>query len=159
MSRFLCVSCVDSNSQLNCGPLSVVTNYSQQKIITTMKGKGKKERDTEDDCPLMFIDFNSANLKDFPRLWGLLNRRDEQNVGIEDLDGLQLEIEAILTTVITRKLQLENEMESLVNWQESKAKDKKPTAKVMYDQYVNHHSFIVMVESLTNIYCLILFKL
>lgn len=97
-----------------------------------MKGKGKKERDSDDDCPLMFIDFKSVDFKDYNRLNMFLTQRDEQNVSIEDLDCLQCEIESILTAIITRKLQLESEMESLINWPESKADDKKSHSKVLF---------------------------
>lgn len=94
-----------------------------------MKGKGKKERDSEDECPLLFIDFKSIDFKDCPRLSSILNRKDEKNIGLKDLDCLQLELESLLTSVISRKNQLENEMESLVNWHDAKTKDKKLNVK------------------------------
>ncbi|RWS15841.1 transcriptional adapter 3-like protein [Dinothrombium tinctorium] len=94
-----------------------------------MKGKGKKSRDSSDDeslhCPLMFLDFKPLDhTRVCPRFTAVLNRTEDEGIGLEDLDALQLELETLLVSVIKRKTQLENEMESLANWQD-KPRDKK----------------------------------
>ncbi|RWS30231.1 transcriptional adapter 3-like protein [Leptotrombidium deliense] len=95
-----------------------------------MKGKGKKNRDSSDEesvqhCPLMFIDFKPLDhSRVCPRYSSVLNRSEEEGIGLEDLDALQLELETLLVSVVKRQAQLESEMESLANWQD-KPKDKK----------------------------------
>lgn len=54
-------------------------------------------------------------------------------MGLEDLDALQTELESLLVSVTRRQLLVEDEMEMLVNWQDSqsKPKDKKTLPKVL----------------------------
>ncbi|XP_067124804.1 transcriptional adapter 3 [Centruroides vittatus] len=89
-----------------------------------MKGKGKgKDIPDSKDCPLQFPDFTPIDhIRHCPRYSTVLQRNDEELVGIEDLDALQLEMETLLVSVTKRRHQLEQEMQILVTWQDKKEK-------------------------------------
>jgi transcriptional adapter 3 len=62
-----------------------------------------------------------------------LNRSEEEGVGLEDLDVLQLELEKLLVAVTQRQMQLDNETEALMSWQDTKPKERKSVVKVEKD--------------------------
>ncbi|CAG2119818.1 unnamed protein product, partial [Medioppia subpectinata] len=100
-----------------------------------MKGKGKKEKDSVDgvddnSCPLQFLDFKAVDPnKQCPRFTSVVQRSEDEGIGSEDLDVLQLELESLLVSVVQRQRLLETEMESLINWCDSKNKDKRSPNK------------------------------
>lgn len=55
----------------------------------------------------------------------VLNRTEEEGVGLEDLDVLQIELESLLVSVTRRHMLVEDEMEAL-------PKDKKTVLKVLF---------------------------
>lgn len=115
-----------------------------------MKGKGKKGRDSDDECSLLFVDFKSIDVKDCPRISSILERDESEGVGLEDLDTLQLELESLLVSVITRKNLLESEMELLVNLQDVKMKEKKSIFKatlINYQFFYSHFFFNFLIFS------------
>lgn len=56
-----------------------------------------------------------------------MNQKDEDGpgIGIDDLDGLQAEIESMLVNVTKRRIAIQSETDALVNWTESQIKPKK----------------------------------
>ena len=56
-----------------------------------------------------------------------MNQKDEEGpgIGIDDLDGLQAEIESMLVNVTKRRIAIQSETDALVNWTESQIKPKK----------------------------------
>lgn len=94
-----------------------------------MKGKGKgKEQSDSKDCPLQFPDFTPVDHTRFcPRYTTVLQKSEDDSVGVEDVDSLQLEIESLLASVSKRTDQLQEEMQILQTWQDKR--EKKPQGK------------------------------
>ncbi|KAH0630324.1 hypothetical protein JD844_013254 [Phrynosoma platyrhinos] len=62
------------------------------------------------DCPLQFHDFKSVDhLKVCPRYTAVLARSEDDGIGIEELDTLQLELETLLSSASRRLRVLETE--------------------------------------------------
>ncbi|XP_023242315.1 transcriptional adapter 3-B-like [Centruroides sculpturatus] len=115
-----------------------------------MKGKGKgKDIPDSKDCPLQFPDFTPIDhIRHCPRYSTVLQRNDEELVGIEDLDALQLEMETLLVSVTKRRHQLEQEMQILVTWQDKKEKKtsgKQVTVIYCYLYYNNANVLIHVI--------------
>ena len=51
----------------------------------------------------------------------VLQRSDEDGIGLEELDTLQTEFETLLASVAKRMRQLEAEISILSNWQDAKS--------------------------------------
>jgi len=93
-----------------------------------MKGKGKGAQDK--DCPLLFPDLECIDhVKLCPRYTTVLSRSESETLGLEELDGVQVDLETLLNSVGKRLKVLENEIQILQNWQEKNG-DLKPPAKV-----------------------------
>ncbi|XP_032068183.1 transcriptional adapter 3 [Thamnophis elegans] len=73
------------------------------------------------DCPLQFHDFKSVDhLKVCPRYTAVLARSEDDGIGIEELDTLQLELETLLSSASRRLRVLETETQILTDWQDKK---------------------------------------
>ncbi|OWK02748.1 TADA3 [Cervus elaphus hippelaphus] len=73
------------------------------------------------DCPLQFHDFKSVDhLKVCPRYTAVLARSEDDGIGIEELDTLQLELETLLSSASRRLRVLEAETQILTDWQDKK---------------------------------------
>lgn len=73
------------------------------------------------DCPLQFHDFKSVDhLKVCPRYTAVLARSEDDGIGIEELDTLQLELETLLSSASRRLRLLETETQILTDWQDKK---------------------------------------
>ena len=59
----------------------------------------------------------------------VVQRSEDESMGSEDLDILQLELETLLVSVIKRQRLLQTEMEALVNWHDIKNRDKRSPNK------------------------------
>lgn len=102
--------------------------------------KGKKCKDTTNDkeltdlkdCPLQFPDFTPVDhLRTCPRYSNILQKSEEDMIGVEELDPLQMELETLLAAVSKRMRQLNNEMQVLIDWQ-GKKEIKKSNGGKMY---------------------------
>ena len=73
------------------------------------KGKEKASGDTIDlsDFPINLAEF--ANGVVMPRYSSVLKRNEQDGVGMEDIDALQMELEAMLSSTVVRKLALKEE--------------------------------------------------
>lgn len=68
------------------------------------------------DCPLQFHDFKSVDhLKVCPRYTAVLARSEDDGIGIEELDTLQLELETLLSSASRRLRVLEAETQVIVH--------------------------------------------
>lgn len=66
------------------------------------------------DCPLQFHDFKSVDhVKVCPRYTAVLARSEDDGIGIEELDTLQLELETLLSSASRRLRVLEAETQVL----------------------------------------------
>ncbi|XP_030898681.2 transcriptional adapter 3 isoform X1 [Melopsittacus undulatus] len=73
------------------------------------------------DCPLQFHDFKSVDHgKVCPRYTAVLARSEDDGIGIEELDTLQLELETLLSSASRRLRVLEAETQILTDWQDKK---------------------------------------
>ncbi|XP_069499355.1 transcriptional adapter 3 [Ambystoma mexicanum] len=73
------------------------------------------------DCPLQFHDFKSVDhIKVCPRYTAVLSRCEDDGIGIEELDTLQLELETLLSSASRRLRVLEAETQILTDWQDKK---------------------------------------
>ncbi|KAM4722622.1 transcriptional adapter 3 isoform 5-T6 [Rhinophrynus dorsalis] len=73
------------------------------------------------DCPLQFHDFKSVDhIKLCPRYTAVLSRSEDDGIGIEELDTLQLELETLLSSASRRLRVLEAETQILTDWQDKK---------------------------------------
>ena len=91
-----------------------------------MKGK-TKESNTKASNQLSFPDVTSYDhTKNCPRYTSVLNRADGDGVGIEEMDSLQMEIEALLVDAMQRTRNLKMELMIL----EEESSDKNEIIKV-----------------------------
>ncbi|MBN3273920.1 TADA3 protein, partial [Polyodon spathula] len=73
------------------------------------------------DCPLQFHDFKPVEHgKVCPRYTAVLGRSEDDGIGIEELDTMQLELETLLSSASRRLRVLEAETQILTDWQDKK---------------------------------------
>ncbi|XP_043932307.1 transcriptional adapter 3-like [Protopterus annectens] len=73
------------------------------------------------DCPLQFHDFKSVDHQKLcPRYTAVQSRSEDDGIGIEELDTLQLELETLLSSANRRLRILEAETQILTDWQDKK---------------------------------------
>nr|XP_006631132.1 PREDICTED: transcriptional adapter 3 [Lepisosteus oculatus]XP_015203603.1 PREDICTED: transcriptional adapter 3 [Lepisosteus oculatus] len=74
------------------------------------------------DCPpLQYYDFKPVeHAKVCPRYTAVLGRSDDDGIGIEELDTLQLELETLLSPASRRLRALEEQRQILTDWQDKK---------------------------------------
>lgn len=77
-----------------------------------MKGKTKKGKEIEEKQSSPVIEFKKIDLnKECPKYLEILDRNINEGIKLEELDALQLEIEALLVSVVYRKRQIQDEIE------------------------------------------------
>ena len=77
-----------------------------------MKGKGKKGKELEEKASSPVNEFKKLDLsRECPKYLEILDRNIEEGIKLEELDALQLEIEALLVSVVYRKRQLQDDVE------------------------------------------------
>ncbi|XP_035686972.1 transcriptional adapter 3-A-like isoform X2 [Branchiostoma floridae] len=98
-----------------------------------------REKMTEKECPLQFHDFKPVDhSKLCPRFTQILSRTEEEGIGEEELDTIQLELETLLASVSKRMRQLEGETQVLIDWQDRK--DKKGSMGKVHKDSDHPHS-------------------
>ncbi|XP_017280641.1 transcriptional adapter 3 isoform X2 [Kryptolebias marmoratus] len=82
------------------------------------------------DCPpLKYYDFKPVeHVKLCPRYTAVLSRSEDDGIGIEELDTLQLELETLLSSASRRLRALEEQRQILTDWQDKKG-DKRVLGK------------------------------
>ena len=77
------------------------------------KSGGKQENMEVKECPLDFRQFDPLENHSAPRFFNVLKRPtgEGEGLGLEDLDGLQLELEALLSNVVLRKRHFKEELD------------------------------------------------
>lgn len=95
------------------------------------KGKGKEKSSSGDpidlkDLPISLAEFANGNdhAKFFPRYSAVLKRSDQDGVGMEDIDTLQMELEAMLSSTVVRKITLKEELDVLYDIEKYKGHGK-----------------------------------
>ncbi len=95
---------------------------------TKGKGKGKGSSNETIDCkdiPLTFAEFSNGDGAQFyPRYSSVLKRSDSDGVGMEDIDTLQNELEAMLSVAVVRKQTLKEEVQVLYEIEKYKGQGK-----------------------------------
>lgn len=78
------------------------------------------------DCPLRLPEFagNNDHYKLVPRYSSVLKRSEQDGIGLEDVDTLQLELEALLSATVVRKITLKDEVKVLNNLERYKGQSK-----------------------------------
>lgn len=77
-----------------------------------MKGKGKKGKELEEKASSPVNEFKKLDLsRECPKYLEILDRNIEEGIKLEELDALQLEIEALLVSIVYRKRQLQDDVE------------------------------------------------
>ena len=95
------------------------------------KGKGKEKSSNGDpidlkDIPISLPEFSNGgdHAKFFPRFSAVLKRSDQDGVGMEDIDALQMELEAMLSATVVRKTNLKEELDVLFDIEKYKGHGK-----------------------------------
>ena len=111
------------------------SNMKHKKPTTTSsppkgKGKGKDKSgsgETVDlkDLPLPLPEFsNGDHGKVCPRYSSVLKRSEQDGIGMEDIDTLQMELEALLSSTVVRKMTLKDEVKVLYEAEKYKGQGK-----------------------------------
>ena len=112
-------------------------NQKKSLAPTPTKGKGggkgsskggKSEAvDLKDlkDCPLDFRKFDPVDAAKAPNYFNIFKKPPSEDIGMEDLDGLQLELETMLSNCVQRKKHLKEESDILGNLDKYKGRTKK----------------------------------
>ena len=114
-------------------------NQKKSLVPTPTKGKGggkgggsskggKSEAvDLKDlkDCPLDFRKFDPVDSAKAPNYFNIFKKPPSEDIGMEDLDGLQLELEMMLSNCVLKKKHLKEESDILVNLEKYKGRTKK----------------------------------
>jgi len=114
-----------------------MTKHKKSQVPTPTKGKGggkgresskggsKTENIEVKDCPLDFKQFSVVDATAAPRYFSLQKRVPTEEVGLEDLDGLQQELEAMLSAAVSRKRHIRAEGDILANLDKYKGRQKR----------------------------------
>ena len=114
-------------------------NQKKSLVPTPTKGKGggkggssskggKSEAvDLKDlkDCPLDFRQFDLVDSAKAPNYFSILKKSPSEDIGMEDLDGIQLELETMLSNCVLKKKHLKEESDILGNLEKYKGRTKK----------------------------------
>ncbi|CAB4056925.1 TADA3 [Lepeophtheirus salmonis] len=74
------------------------------------------------DCPLTFPEFASVDHSQVvPRYSAVLKRNETEGITLEDVDALQMELEALLSSTVVRKMTLKEEHKNLSNLEKPRA--------------------------------------
>jgi len=89
------------------------------------KGGGKSENIDVKDCPLELRTFDSVDSSSAPNYFNVLKKPQNEEIGLEDLDGLQLELELLLSSSVLKRRHFKEEVDILSNIDKYKGKVKK----------------------------------
>ena len=113
-----------------------MTKQKKSILQTPTKGKGgkgdrssskggKTENVDIKDVPLEFRTFDVLDSVAAPSYFSVIKRPQSEELGLEDLDNLQLELESILSASVIRRKHIKEEVEILTNLDKYKGKVKK----------------------------------
>ena len=77
------------------------------------------------DCPLDFRKFEPVDSTKAPNYFNTFKKPPSEDIGLEDLDGLQLELEMMLSNCVLKKKHLKEESDILANLEKYKGRTKK----------------------------------
>ena len=112
---------------------SIVTTPSKGKGggKVSSKGGGKSENIDVKDCPLELRTFDSVDPSSAPNYFNVLKKPQNEEIGLEDLDGLQLELELLLSSSVLKRRHFKEEVDILTNIDKYKGKVKKVSQQAM----------------------------
>ena len=132
-------------------------NQKKSLVPTPTKGKGggkgggsskggKSEAvDLKDlkDCPLDFRKFELVDSAKAPNYFNIFKKPPSEDIGMEDLDGLQLELEMMLSNCVLKKKHLKEESDILANLDKYKGRSKK-VKYIFYPMRILHLNTIII---------------
>lgn len=128
-------------------------NQKKSSVPTPTKGKGggkgaaskggKSEAVDLKDCPLDFRKFDPLDPSKAPNYFNIFKKPPSEDIGMEDLDGLQLELERMLSNCVLRKKHLKEETEVLANLDKYKGRVKKVSDTI--------HNIFLLYQHLLNL--------
>ncbi|XP_039298985.1 transcriptional adapter 3 [Nilaparvata lugens] len=90
-------------------------------VLSKMKdGRFQKASDPVEECVLSFPDLRIMTKAKLPCMTSILLRSKEENINMADLNQLQEELETMLSSVVIRKMNLNNEIDILNNMEDKK---------------------------------------
>ena len=127
-----------------------MTKQKKSIVQTPTKGKGgkgskggKSEAVDLKECPLEFRIFESVDSGSAPNYFSLLKRSPSEDIGLEDLDGLQLELENLLSSSVLRRRYYKDESNILSNLDKYKGKvNKKVSIFAQFKQLQNCQALV-----------------
>lgn len=111
-----------------------MTKQKKSIVQTPTKGKGgkgssskggKSENVDIKDIPLDFKTFDIVDSGAAPNYFNIIKRPQNEEIGMEDLDNLQLELESILSSTVINRKHIKDELDILSNLDKYKGKVKK----------------------------------
>ena len=111
-----------------------MTKQKKSIVQTPTKGKGgkgssskggKSENVDIKDIPLDFKTFDIVDSGAAPNYFNIIKRPQNEEIGMEDLDNLQLELESILSSTVINRKHIKDELDILTNLDKYKGKVKK----------------------------------
>ena len=102
------------------------------------KGKGKDKSVSGETIDLKDLNFvlpefaNGDHAKICPRYSSVLKRSEHDGIGMEDIDTLQMELEALLSSTVVRKMTLKDEVKVLCEAEKYRGKYGKRVNKKNY---------------------------
>ena len=113
-----------------------MTKQKKSIVQTPTKGKGggkgssssrggKSENIDLKDCPLELKTFEPVDATSAPNYFNVIKRLSSEDIGLEDLDSLQLELESMLSSSVIRRRHLKEELDVVTNIDKYKGKVKK----------------------------------
>ena len=102
------------------------------------KGKGKDKSVSGETIDLKDLNFvlpefaNGDHAKICPRYSSVLKRSEHDGIGMEDIDTLQMELEALLSSTVVRKMTLKDEVKVLCEAEKYRGKYGKRVSKKKY---------------------------
>ncbi|RZF37136.1 hypothetical protein LSTR_LSTR015326 [Laodelphax striatellus] len=99
---------------------STVNSAVNGGISKIKESRFQKSNNTEEECVLSFPDLRIMNKAKLPCITSILLRSKEENINMTDLNQLQEELETMLSSVVIRKMNLNNEIEILNNMEDKK---------------------------------------
>ena len=107
------------------------------------------------DCPLDFRKFDPVDASKAPNYFNIFKKPPSEDIGMEDLDGLQLELERMLSNCVLRKKHLKEETDVLANLDKYKGRVKKVSNRLqnVFLSYLNL-TFVLLFKGLRgDFYC------
>ena len=102
------------------------------------------------DVPLSLPEFANGSTVNPKRYSSVLQRSEQDGIGFEDVDTLQLELEALLSATVVRKLTLKEEIKVLANVDRYKGTNKSYKKVYILSKYMYSDTMIFQRNGMYN---------